>query len=139
MRRAAALLLLLVVSCATARSTRPPSIPKPSLDVAILNEPFFGSGTEAPVTLEVSVGNRASVPITLRRVELSSPGMVQYEIVPVSKQFTERIAPGETKSVRLAATARTEFTRHDEPLMLRAVLELEGGGRTWREIILRRY
>lgn len=139
MRRAAALLLLLAAACSTARSTRPPSIPKPSLDVALINQLFFGSGGEADATIEVTVGNRGSVPITIRRVEVSSPGMLEYELVPIAKEFHQTIAPGETKAVRVLTTARTDSSRQIEPLMLRAVLQIEGGGSTWREIVVRRY
>ena len=137
MRRAVVLLLLLAAACSTARSTRPPSIPKPSLDVALTHELYF-SGGEADATIEVTVGNRASVPITIRRVEISSPGMLQYELDTVVKEFRQTIAPGETRAVRLFTTARTDSSRQIEPLMLRAVLEIEGGGSTWREIVVRR-
>ena len=139
MRRAAAsLLLVAAVACGTARSTRPASIPKPSLDVALINELFFGSGSEADATIEVLIENRASVPIILRRVEISSPGMLQYELVPMAKEFRQTIAPGGTKAVRLLTIARTDSSRQIEPLMLRAVVQLEGGGSSWREIVLRR-
>jgi len=138
MRRAAALLLFLAAACGSARSMRPSTIPRPDLDVTLINELFFGSRSEAPATIEVRVGNRSSLPIVLRRVELSSPGMVEYEIVPTIREFRETIPPGESKAITLFATARTTTSRPAEPLSLRAVLDFEGGGAVWRELVLAR-
>src|SRR5687768_17405943 len=136
MRRAAALLLFLAVACGSGRSARPATIPKPDLDVGLTHELFFGSRSFAPATIEVRIGNRSALPIVLRRVEISSPGMTQYEILPVTREFRQTIAPGETKSVTVFTTARTTTSRPVEPLTLRAVLSFAGGGSVWRELVL---
>lgn len=138
MRRIFVLLLFLAVACGSARSSRPATIPKPELEVTLLNELFFGSFDQADATIEVRIGNRSTLPIVLRRVEISSPGMVQYEIFPVAREFRQTIAPGETKAVTLFTGARTTTSRPVEPLTLRAVLQFAGGGSVWREMILTR-
>jgi hypothetical protein len=143
MRRGLSFLLLLVVilttACGSAKSTRPATIAQPDLDAGLATELFFGSGTQAPANIDVRVTNRATVPITLRRVEIDSPGMGQYVIGRTIRDFRETIAPGETKVVAVFATAYAQTTRRpSEPLQLRAIIEFEAGEARWREILMAR-
>lgn len=143
MRRGLSFLLLLVVilttACGSAKSTRPATIAQPDLDAGLATELFFGSGTQAPANIDVRVTNRATVPITLRRVEIDSPGMGQYIIGRTIRDFRETIAPGETKVVAVFATAYAQTTRRpSEPLQLRAIIEFEAGEARWREILMAR-
>jgi hypothetical protein len=108
------------------------------MDVRLAHEVFFGSLSEAPATIDVVVTNRASVPITIRRVEVSSPGMSSWTIRPRQQEFREVVEPGATKGVSLFTTARTSTRRPTEPLTLRAIIYLEGGGASWREVLLAR-
>src|SRR5688572_32979249 len=128
MRRLLGFLLLFVLACASKDGgSRPKTIAQPEVDVALTHEPFFGSHSEAPASIDVLVRNRATEPIMIQRVELSSPGMIQYSIYPISRDFRETIAPGDTKRVTLFATAVTTVRRPTEPLTIRAVVFLEGG------------
>ena len=143
MRRGLSFLLLLVVilttACGSAKSTRPATIAQPDLDAGLATYLLFGSGTQAPANIDVRVTNRATVPITLRRVEIDSPGMGQYVIGRTIRDFRETIAPGETKVVAVFATAYAQTTRRpSEPLQLRAIIEFEAGEARWREILMAR-
>lgn len=139
MRRASSFLLLLVVACGTAQSTRPASIPQPDLDAHLVSPLFFGSGTTAPATIEVEVTNRADVPIEVIRVALDSPGMGQYTLGAARRDFKETLAPHESKKLTVFATAYAQTTRRpDEPLVIRAIVEFKAGTTYWREILMAR-
>lgn len=136
------LLLILTVTLAACASSntaqRPEDVAQPAIDIRLTSPIFFGAGTTAPVTLDIDVTNRAKVPLTLRRVELDSPGMVQYELYRQTRTFRETIEPGETKPVTIFATAVRRSRYPSEPLTVRAILELEAAGKVWREVTIQR-
>ena len=140
MRRLGFLLLSLVLmlagACGSAGVSRPATIAKPYVEAVLTHDIFFGSGTSAPAAIEVRVHNNATQPITIRRVELSSPGMVQYGILPIAREFRQVVAPGETKGVTVFAMAVTTVRRPNEPLAIRSIVHFEAAGTRWREIIL---
>ena len=142
MRRSLSVLFLLTLACATQQSKRPATIPPPDLDARLANRLLFGSGYEAPATIEVSITNRAQVPIAVRRVEVDAPGMRQYTIRRANRVFNQTIPPGETKVLTLftSATANTDDARAniDEPLLLRVMADFEAEGASWREVLMRR-
>ena len=141
MHRTVTLLLLFAViaGCSnTATTGRPSTIPQPDLDARLTHELFFGSSSTAPATIEVTVGNRGSVPIVIRRVEIDSPGMGQYAILRTIRDFHEEVPPGQQKAVTVFATAQTTVRRPTEPLTLRAIIEFESGEHRWREILMQR-
>ncbi|HVG23289.1 MAG TPA: hypothetical protein VND45_03980 [Thermoanaerobaculia bacterium] len=134
------LLLLTVVACGSTQSNRPSNIPQPDLGARLVSPLFFGSSNEAAATIEVGVRNRASVPIIVRRIEVSSPGMGQYTIVQQPRVLRETIGPGEEKALTTFATAIAQTTRRPtEPLSLRVIVEFEAGDKQiWREILMMR-
>lgn len=137
-RLIATLTLFLLAACGSGGAgsgRRPAEIPIPDMDVRLTHDVFFGSQSEAPATIEVAVANRAQVPITLRRVEVSSPGMVSFAIRSTQREFGERIGPGETKTVTVFATAVTSVRRPTEPLTIQAILTFESAAGNWREVI----
>lgn len=135
MRRTAVVLaLFLTLACSTS-NRRPATVAAPTIVATGVGSIFFGSGATAPVTLEVSVRNNAQVPIRVRDVEVSSPGMVQYTLRPVSRMVNENILPGETRSITLFTTAHTSVRSPREPLNLRTIVTLEAQGVRWREIV----
>ena len=139
MRRIVPFLLLLTLACATASSSRPATLPQPDIDSRLVTPIYFGAGIEAPATIEVSVRNRAQVPIIVRRIEITAPNMRQYTFLPAARTFRETVPPGETKLL-IVSTRVTEPLRDtpDEPLSLRVVVELEAEGNTWREVLMKR-
>jgi hypothetical protein len=140
MHRRVSLLFLVAVfagACGSAGSSRPASIAAPEIRAGVAGTVFFGSGSTAPANIDVSVTNRATVPIVLRRVEVDSPGMSTYGIIRTARTMRENIAPGETKSVTVFATAVTNVRNPSEPLTLRVIADFENGKDRWREITTR--
>ncbi len=133
-------LLLLTLACASGGG-RPADIAAPTVVIQQANTIFFGSGTSAPVTLDVHIRNNAKVPIRVREVEIRSPGMSQYTLLRTSRLFAETIPPGETRTVSLMATAVREQTRFraEEPLSVSANLRFEANGKQFREVILQQF
>ena len=136
MRRLSSVVLFLAMACSSGQSARPANVPQPGLRVEPTHDIFFGSGSTAPVTIDVTVLNRAAIPIELRRVELSSPGMAQYAIYSTFRDFHETLQPGEEKSVPIFATAVTTVRNPTEPLTIRAVLDFQAQGKVWREMVI---
>ena len=140
-RRLLFALVLVVVSasCSSVGSgNRPDEIAQPSINVARRGAMFFGSGDTAPVTLDVEIRNNADVALTVRQIELSSPGMVQYALDRVTRHYGDTLAPGASQTFRIGTTAYTDRTRLNatEPLNVRAIVDFEHDGRRFREIYL---
>ena len=137
MRRTLSILLLLSLACAGTQARRPENMPQPDISAALVNPLFFGSTSSAPATIEIRVTNRDQVPLVVRRVELDSPGMGQYALARYARQYNETVPPGETKALTAFATAVAQTTtRPTEPLTIRAIVEFQSEGATWREIAL---
>ena len=132
--------LILAVGCASA-ADRPASVAQPQIVIRQAGPLFFGSLSTTSVSIDVQVTNRASVPLRLREVDVSSPGMTQYTLQRTTKLFNEVIPPGETRTVGLVATAIAQDTRSpmSEPLMVRAFLRFEAAGTSFREILTEQF
>ena len=125
---------LFAIACGSTGSARPAGISAPELRADLVGNVFFGSGNTAPANIDVNVTNTASVPITLLRVEVDSPGMATYRIQRTVRQVRENLAPGETKRVTVFATAITAVSNPSEPLTIRTIADFEAGKDRWREI-----
>lgn len=139
---ASALLTLALVACASSSGNRPTNIAKPEIVVRQAGSLFFGSLSSTPISIDVTVTNRANVPIRLREVQLSSPGMVQYTIIAKSQIFNELIAPGETKTVGLVTTAVARQARLQaaEPLALRTFVRFQApDGKQFSELSIEQF
>jgi hypothetical protein len=134
------LVLLSSIACGTAAAGRPATVPEPEIWMQQVGQIFFGSGNSAPVTVNVEITNFAAIPLTLREVQLTSPGMMEYAIQPISRRFAEEIPPGESRSVTIFATAFTNIARLSprEPLSLRAVVHFEADSIRFREHVNQR-
>jgi hypothetical protein len=130
------LLLLVVISCGTGKSARPANVPQPGLRADLTHDIFFGSGATAPATIDVTVLNRAAIPIMLRRVEITSPGMTQFGLYSTYRDLRETLGPGQEKSFPIFATAWTNVRNPTEPLTIRAVIDFEAEGKVWREMVI---
>jgi hypothetical protein len=138
MRRTAVLLSIILVAaaCSSANSQRPATIVQPQIDVNPVGGVFFGSGSSAPMTLEVIIGNPSTTAITVREIELSSPGMSQYAIRPVRRTVRESIPAGNQTRVNVFTMAYTTVRDPTEPLTLRAIVTFEAGATRWREVVM---
>jgi hypothetical protein len=128
--------MLLAVMCASGGGARPAEVAAAEVTVRLRSPLFFGSGREAPASFEVDVTNQATVPLVVRSIRIASPGMVQYTILPRERIFKETIAPGETKTLPVDATAVASRggLMAGEPLNVRVDVEFEASGRRFREI-----
>lgn len=128
-------LLAFVISCASSNTAqRPGHITPPQINSELANEIYFGGGSTAPATLDVTVKNTSSEPITVRRIEVDSPDMVEWGLVRQSRSYKETIEPGATKAINFFGTAQTIAAARNEPLTFRTTVEFESaGGVHWRE------
>ena len=118
-------------------------IPEPRLEIRQLvgpREQNFPEG-EIEVKLELRIGNRADVPITLRRIEIQT-------VNPQGGAFTlERAAYYFTKSIQPAGSAEAAFwaraisygrsMRDSEPVTIRGVIDYETPGGHYNQIFVR--
>jgi hypothetical protein len=128
-------LLAIVLACASGNTAqRPASISRPEIDAKLANDVFFGGGSTAAVTIDVLVHNTAAEPITVRRIEVDTPGMTEWGIVRQSRNYTDVIEPGATKSLTFFGTAQTITRDRNEPLTFRTTIDFESAGPVrWRE------
>jgi hypothetical protein len=138
MRRIAVVLSLALIlgACSSANSNRPATIAQPEIRIQPVGSVFFGSGASAPITLEVTIANPATTAITVREIEISSPGMSQYAIRPVRRTLRDSIPSGSTHSVNVFTMAFTSVRDPSEPLTLRGIVTFESNGARWREIVM---
>ncbi len=133
---AAALLVLAACGTGSTGTTgRPQNIPRPDIHVELANNIFWGSSSTANVNVDVIVTNRADQPITVRRVEVSSPNTTQYRLRTGLRDFKDTVAPGETKTLPITTLAERFVQRPSDPLTLRAIVDIEAAGSRWREIV----
>lgn len=131
------LVSMLALGCGSASSSRPAGIAAPDLDAGLIGTVFFGSGNSAPANIDVVATNRATVPIVLRRIQIDTPGMATYGLVRTTRTVHETIAPGDSKTVTVFATAVTNVRTPSEPLTIRVIADFESGKDRWREIVMR--
>jgi hypothetical protein len=100
---------------------------------------MFGSSGTGAASFDISVTNPATVPVRVRRIRLSAPAMVEYEIRPVSQPFDAVLAPNETKtfSMLTQAVASIPGLSPSEPLNLRTEVDFEVNSKRYREIYMR--
>lgn len=133
------LLVLASLSSACASLNQPPTPGRPEVEIVQQTPIFFGSGSEAPLNLAVTITNPAQEPIVVRRVRVTAGmGMTQYSIRPAERIVRETLAPGQSRELHLTATAYTDRARltPTEPLGLRTMVEYETGGRRHQELYI---
>lgn len=81
--------------------------------------------------------NRAAQPLRVRDIEISSPAMLQYALYPTRKFVNETVSPGQTRTITIFATAVTRRSAFapSEPLNIRAIVNMEAGRESFREIV----
>ena len=131
-------ILLLVTACSSGSTTQSGNMETLLLRLEQRGTIFFGGGYTAPANLQIDLTNMTNDPVTLVRVGVTTPGMAQYSLQPISRTFNEEIAPKETKSYPLFGTAQTSIyrLRVSEPLVARVIVELERNGKRFREIAI---
>jgi hypothetical protein len=139
MQRLLACALLFALGCASA-DQRPPDVTPPLIRLIQPGDIFFGNEASTATTIDVEIQNRATVPITVREVAVSSFAMTDYRLIPTTRRVAVVIPPGETRTVGVVATLEAVNARSVslEPLSVRAVVRMEANGRSFREVVMQR-
>lgn len=96
--------LLLFAGCALRSGDDGAKLPEPKVTISqtstmpVLAEHITGGMS---VSLRMSVTNRATVPIVLKRAEIQSVGEGGWDLQPTQREFDHPIAPGATESFDL--------------------------------------
>ena len=139
MRRfAVPFVVLLLAACASGRPSgeRPSRIAQPDIEVKIAGNVFFGSTSEAPITFEVFIRNRAAETLNVREIEITALNMTTYTVRPVRRNVNETIQAGEEKKYTLFTSVQTLVSNPREPLSLRTYVTFETDGMRWREMVV---
>ena len=121
-------LCLLAVACTSV--SRPKELTKADVDVRLMNSLFFNSAGVAAANFEVVVKNTATMPITIREVRITSPGMVTYTLRSESRRMNETIDPGASTTLSITATVfgAPGSLINNEPFAVRVFLDFEANG-----------
>lgn len=140
MRNLIALTAVLVAACATAPQ-RPATVAEPEIQLAPAAPIFFGSGMTAPVSLEIAVTNRASVPLSVVRIRIESSGVANYALRTYERNYRETLAPGETQVFPILTQAYAAYAgmRTMEPMTVRVFVDFESGKTRFRETSLQQF
>ena len=130
--------VLLVAACSSSSaelSKRPEGVPRPDVEVRV-GQLFFGSSTTAPLPMDVAVLNGGKETISVRRIMVESPSMMQYAIYPYERIYNQPIESGASEVFSLTPTAQTSRARSqpNEPLNLRVWIDFQSGDNHWREM-----
>jgi hypothetical protein len=119
----AVVLVAMLAACSTAGTEGVPA----DIAVSLASPLFFGADSRSNADFDVTITNRATVPVRIRRVSIASGAVIQYVITPLERSFDEPLAPGQSKTVRLAteAIASVAGVNPAEPMRVRIVAELE--------------
>lgn len=94
-----------------------------------------------PVSFQMSVTNRASIPITLKRVEVSSVGEAGgYQVRQTTVPFTVAVAPGATEAVNFTVAAVNtgmNVTGSNEPVTIRVISVYDTSEGTLQNVAIR--
>lgn len=143
MKRALIVAVLFLGACASSQNEviNPP----PQIDVVQVYGPAdipYSRGQESVLgEYAFRIENKANVPITLRRIELSSLAGGTIGLRREDRSFTRTINPGSAEVVSVNARVYFRTTSSgsptNEPLTIRAVLYFESPNGSFRRIITR--
>lgn len=148
--------LLLTGCCSVTSTTGSPSaassprvapvkvtIPEPDLEIRQIvgpREQNFPEG-DMEVKLELRIGNRSKVPITLRRIEIQTvnPQGGAYTLNPRAYYFKRTFQPSETGTAPfwVHAVGYGRSMRDSEPVTIRGVIDFETPGGHYNQIFVR--
>ena len=102
--------VLILAACASSNNAKV-DIPQPEIEVQQLSStpPVAEHVTGGvPVNFGIALTNRADVPITLKRINISSLGTGGYNVPNNSRPFDKVIQPGTTEQVSFWAGANAD-------------------------------
>jgi len=107
MRRFAVVLIFLLAGCAADQI----SIPDPEFALLQLTKmPDAASHVTGsfPVQYRLHIGNRATMPIILKNVNVTSVGMGSYDVPSTSRPFNVQLTPGQPAEVDFFVSANIQ-------------------------------
>jgi hypothetical protein len=138
-RTAIAALVLLAAACASSNN---PNIPKPELNLEQLVAPAdVGYATGATqIQYALHALNKATEPIKLTRIEISSVGTGSYVLRRENLRFNTTIAPGTQEEVTFwvhayAFATDPYHTPSNEPVTLRAIIYFDAPSGPFQQIV----
>jgi hypothetical protein len=144
---AASFLLVLAAACASTDTTTVGSanlkIAKPEiLLVQTSNVPTVARFTDGALSIHyaVRVENRASEPITLKRISIQSVSEGAYYVAPESKPFDVKIEPSTRQEVEMWVPAQPgrSLVGVNGPVTLRVTCDFDSPAGVFQEIVMRR-
>jgi hypothetical protein len=143
MKRALLPAILLLAACASSKNAV--VSPLPEIDVVQVYGPAdipYSRGQDSVMAeYAFRVRNGANVPITLRRIEMSSLTGGTIALRREDRAFNRTVNPGSAEVVSLTARVYFRTTSSgsptNEPLTIRAVLYFESANGSFRRIITR--
>ena len=142
MRKALVVSLLFFAACASSRRPTAP-VTRPEIDIAQISAVAVAARNVTgpiPVRYAVRIANRASEPITLKRIQSQSIGAGAYTLQPNTTPFNVTSAPDKFQEVDFwtnAIVERTTISGANGPVTLRLVLHFETQDGAFEEIVVR--
>jgi len=103
--------VLILAACASSTNNAKVDIPQPEIVVEQLSStPAVAEHVTGgvPVNFGIAVTNRADIPVTLKRINISSLGSGGYNVPNNSRPFDKVIQPGATEEVSFWAGANAD-------------------------------
>jgi len=122
--------ILLAAACASSSNNLKGDLTQPTVEVAQLSaQPAIAEHVTGgvPIYLGVAVTNNANIPITLKRVNVTSLGSGGYNIPNVSRPFNKVIQPGATEQVEfwVPAYADASVAGVNGAVALRSIVQFD--------------
>lgn len=142
MRRWFGLLAILVVSCATSKSSGP-AIPDPAIGIEQVVGPRELGFPYGPIEVKFNfaVQNNAAIPMTLTSIDLQSEGISggAYSLRRQSYNFNQDIPPNSIGVVTLWAKAMSwgQSLRESEPVTVRGVAHFKTPNGSTQKVFIR--
>ena len=140
MKRALIVTLLVAAACASSDNV---VSPPPEIEIVQVygpaNIPYSRGQDSTMGEYAFRVTNKANIPITLRRIELSSIGGTTIALRREDRAFNRTVNPGSAEVVSLLARvfflSSSSGSPTNEPLTIRAVLYFESQNGSFRKIV----
>jgi len=120
---------LLIAGCGSSNNAKV-DIPQPEVQlVQIGAQPPVAEHVTGgvPINFGVAITNHASIPITLKRINVQSMGSGGYNVAPTSRPFEKTIAPDATEQVEfwVAANATTSVAGVNGAVAMRVIAQFD--------------
>lgn len=114
----------------------------PEIRLGQLPGAYFAMSTAGPlaVSYQMSVRNKSSEPISLRRLQIRTVGSAPYVLRNVPVFFKEEILPGKTATVNFTVDAYSQggIFAADEPILLQCVAHFDSADGSFQKVFTQR-